>query len=87
MWIVAVLATLCGVSSVWAQATWTCVPPLPAPPGQTSQCTTSFDSTTLSNGVHTITVRAYNAAGEMAEDSVVITVNNLPTPSGLRVVP
>lgn len=60
-------------------AEFTCVPPLgSAQPGQTYQCTATFDSRTLTDGLHTITVRAYNAAGEMVEDQVQVTVDNTP---------
>jgi hypothetical protein len=61
--------------SAAAQA-WTCNPALGS--GQPSQCTTTFDSRTLPDGPHTITVRAYNAAGAMVEDSVTVTVDNTP---------
>jgi hypothetical protein len=59
-------------------ATWTCVPPLPPPPGQTAQCTTAFDSTTLADGPHTITVVVTGVDGQKATDSVVVMVDNTP---------
>jgi hypothetical protein len=62
------------VPSVATAQSWTCNPTLGS--GQPSQCTTTFDSRTLTDGQHTITVRAYNAAGAMVEDSVTVTVDN-----------
>jgi hypothetical protein len=66
--------------STWGHAaSWTCVPPLgQVPAGQTAQCTTTFDSTTLPDGPHTIKVIATDAAGNTATDSVVVTVDNTP---------
>lgn len=48
----------------------------------TSPYSWSVDTTTLSEGSHTITVQAYDAAGNYGEASISITVDNVPSTGG-----
>ncbi|MCF2141809.1 MAG: Ig-like domain-containing protein [Candidatus Lokiarchaeota archaeon] len=48
----------------------------------TSPYSWSVDTTTLSEGSHTITVQAYDEAGNYGEDSISITVDNVPNTGG-----
>ncbi|MHA1718377.1 MAG: Ig-like domain-containing protein [Promethearchaeota archaeon] len=41
-----------------------------------------WDTTTASEGTHTITVRAYDEAGNYGEDSITVTVDNVPSTGG-----
>ncbi|QEE17390.1 Ig-like domain-containing protein [Promethearchaeum syntrophicum] len=42
----------------------------------------SWDTTTASEGSHSITVRAYDEAGNYEEDSISVTVDNIPSSGG-----
>jgi hypothetical protein len=60
----------------WAQG-FTCTPALgTAPPGTDYACTTSFDSTRYSDGPHTLSVTATDAAGNTATATVNIIIDN-----------